>query len=114
MGQPRRPHCGAFSGAWTDAGIGVAYVQVLQWIRAQCLQCFVWTFSCKCNISFIPCLHAVSTASSNASCPVVAGQIVRFGSLKSLEDSTGPHRGGTRSNGKAVTGLILRINSAND
>ena len=24
VGQPRRPHCGAFSGAWTDAGIGVA------------------------------------------------------------------------------------------
>ena len=39
MGWPRRAHCGAFSGARTDAGIGVAHARMLQCasvIRAQC------------------------------------------------------------------------------
>ena len=49
VGQPRRPHCGAVSGARTDAGIDVACAGVAV-DPAQCSQCFVWNLPCECNV----------------------------------------------------------------
>ena len=112
VGQPRRPHCGAVSGAWTDAGIGVACAGVA--VDPGAVLCVDPSLASeKCNISFIPCLHAVSTASSNVSCPIVAGQIVRFGSLKPLVSRQAHDRqgsGATRSHG--VTEKPLSISHA--
>jgi hypothetical protein len=102
-------------------GIGVACTGAV--IRGGCLQCLMWTLSCKCNASFILCLHVVSIAELNVFRTVHGVQIVRFGSrasrqrtrgLSAVRPLAGRPRERVQKNRYIIHGLLVWVNSAND